>query len=85
MDVLVELINDIYEVSIGDFESSEEFTVLANFLSKKSALEWALTIFEEIEDEEKMFTILDYTQELEMLAFSKDEVDGILELIHGRS
>ncbi|MEH7419556.1 hypothetical protein V7266_30450 [Neobacillus drentensis] len=85
-DVLVELNpnNDLYEVSFGDFDGTDDdwTPVLASFYFKSDALDWALSRFTKNEDEEKLFVILDHTQELEMLAFSLNEIDGILELIH---
>ncbi|PLS04038.1 hypothetical protein [Neobacillus cucumis] len=85
-DVLVELNsdNDLFEVSFGDFDGTDDdwTPVLASFYFKSDALSWALSRFKKIEDEEKLFVILDHTQELEMLAFSLYELDGILELIH---
>jgi hypothetical protein len=85
-DVLVELnsTNDLYEVSFGDFEGTDDdwTPVLASFFFKGDALRWALSNFMKFEDNEKLFVILDHTQDLEMLAFSSNEIDGILELIH---
>jgi hypothetical protein len=85
-DVLVELnsTNDLYEVSFGDFEgTNHDWTpVIASFFFKCDALSWALRNFMKIKDKEKLFVILDHTQRLEMLAFSSNEIDGILELIH---
>ncbi|MFP5111846.1 hypothetical protein ACSU64_05640 [Bacillaceae bacterium C204] len=85
-DVLVELNPDsnMYEVSFGDFEGTDDdwSPVLANFFFKSHALRWALNSFNKIDDKEKLFVILDHTQKLEMLAFSSNEIDVILELIH---
>jgi hypothetical protein len=84
VDILVEYDNGKYELSFGDFSGDDESWTPAFLFDKKSkALQVGYEVFEKINDEEKLFVVLDSvknpTQEME--TFDVHEMEYIKDLI----
>lgn len=84
IDVMVELTDQGWEVSVGDFEGDDDSWDygLAKFKYKNQALKWAADLFLSVSDEDKQLTILDYEDKtMEFKVYDKDEVVSLLEAI----
>jgi hypothetical protein len=84
-DVMVELTNNGWEVSIGDFEGTDDDWEyeLATFKYKNHALKWALKLFLKVSDDDKQFTLLDYENPtMEFKVYDKQDLIPYLPFIN---
>jgi hypothetical protein len=85
IDVMVELTDKGYEISVGDIEGDNDSWdyELATFKYKNQALRWAMDMFLKVKDKDKQLTILDYEDKtMEFKVYDKDEVVSLLEVIN---